>query len=122
MKHIINYIIVNCFIAICILGCGETSPSKSNVLDSSVDKKILWEMGGHLPAQTGMDKNIGTAGLLYGTLDNKYIVVGGGANFPYESVLNGGLKKSYSDIYMLEDKNGSLEVRRHILFRRFYQS
>lgn len=39
MKHIINYIIVNCFIAICILGCGETSPSKSNVLDSSVDKK-----------------------------------------------------------------------------------
>ena len=54
MKHIINYIIVNCFIAICILGCGETSPSKSNVLDSSVDKKILWEMGGHLPAQTGM--------------------------------------------------------------------
>ena len=42
MKHIINYIIANCFIAICILGCGETSPSKSNVLDSSVDKKILY--------------------------------------------------------------------------------
>ena len=67
-----------------------------------------------MPAQTGMDKNIGTAGLLYGSLANKYIVVGGGANFPEESVLNGGDKKTYSDVYMLEDKNGVLEVIEHI--------
>ena len=109
MKHLLLTVII-----VCIIGCGETASNNANVLDSKVDKKILWEMGGHLPAQTGMDKNIGTAGLLYGTLDNKYIVVGGGANFPYESVLNGGIKKSYSDIYMLEDKNGSLEVIEHI--------
>ena len=90
------------------------SSSNSNVLDSKVDKKIVWEMGGHLPAQTGMEKNIGTAGVLYGSLGGKYIVVGGGANFPEESVLNGGAKKTYSDIYMLEDKNGVLEVVEHI--------
>ncbi|MEI0446574.1 cyclically-permuted mutarotase family protein [Brachyspira intermedia] len=90
------------------------SLSNSNVLDSKVDKKIVWEMGGHLPAQTGMEKNIGTAGVLYGSLGGKYIVVGGGANFPEESVLNGGAKKTYSDIYMLEDKNGVLEVVEHI--------
>lgn len=114
MKHLLNSIIIIGFIFVCIIGCEATSSSATNVLDSEVDKKILWEMGGHLPAQTGMDKNIGTAGLLYGILEGKYIVVGGGANFPYESVLYGGLKKSYSDIYMLEDKNGSLEVVEHI--------
>lgn len=114
MKHLLNSIIIIGFIFVCIIGCEATSSSATNVLDSEVDKKVLWEMGGHLPAQTGMDKNIGTAGLLYGILEGKYIVVGGGANFPYESVLYGGLKKSYSDIYMLEDKNGSLEVVEHI--------
>lgn len=93
---------------------SNNTSSNANVLDSKTDKKIVWEMGGRLPAQTGMDKNIGTAGLLYGSLENKYIVVGGGANFPEESVLNGGAKKSYSDIYMLEDKNGVLEVVEHI--------
>ena len=99
------------------LSCSSNtaaSSSNSNVLDSKVDKKIVWEMGGHLPAQTGMEKNIGTAGVLYGSLGDKYIVVGGGANFPEESVLNGGAKKTYSDIYMLEDKNGVLEVVEHI--------
>ena len=99
-----------------IIGCSNTvsTSNAANVLDSKVDKKIVWEMGGHLPAQTGMEKNIGTAGLLYGSLQDKYIVVGGGANFPEESVLNGGAKKTYSDIYMLEDKNGVLEVIEHI--------
>ncbi|WP_300368631.1 cyclically-permuted mutarotase family protein [Brachyspira sp.] len=99
------------------ISCSNASSSGTlsvNVLDSKVEKKIVWEMGGHLPAQTGMEKNIGTAGLLYGSLQDKYIVVGGGANFPEESVLNGGAKKTYSDVYMLEDKNGVLEVVEHI--------
>mgnify|MGYP004662609573 FL=1 len=112
MKHIFNLIIIS-FVFGCIIAC-ENNSSNSNVLDSKVDKKILWEMGGHLPAQTGMDKNIGTAGLLHGVLEGKYIVVGGGANFPYEPVLYNGARKTYSDIYLLEDKNGSLEVIEHI--------
>ena len=102
------------FAAVSCSGGNTASSNNANVLDSKVDKKIVWEMGGHLPAQTGMEKNIGTAGVLYGSLGGKYIVVGGGANFPEESVLNGGAKKTYSDIYMLEDKNGVLEVVEHI--------
>ena len=102
------------FAAVSCSGGNTASSNNANVLDSKVDKKIVWEMGGHLPAQTGMEKNIGTAGVLYGSLGSKYIVVGGGANFPEESVLNGGAKKTYSDIYMLEDKNGVLEVVEHI--------
>ena len=112
MKHIFNLIIIS-FVFGCIIAC-ENNSSNANVLDGKVDKKILWEMGGHLPAQTGMDRNIGTAGLLHGVLEGKYIVVGGGANFPYDSVLNNGARKTYSDIYLLEDKNGSLEVIEHI--------
>ena len=110
-----NKVFIILLSAIFIISCSDDTLSNSpNVLDSKVDKKILWEVGGRLPAQTGMDKNIGTAGLLYGSLANKYIVVGGGANFPEESVLNGGDKKTYSDVYMLEDKNGVLEVIEHI--------
>lgn len=99
-----------------IISCSgtNTANNNTNILDSKTDKKIVWEVGGHLPAQTGMDKNIGTAGVLYGSLADKYIVVGGGANFPEESVLNGGAKRTYSDIYMLEDKNGVLEAVEHI--------
>ncbi|WP_295155725.1 cyclically-permuted mutarotase family protein [uncultured Brachyspira sp.] len=98
---------------IVVIGCSYEE--KNNILsDSKMDKKIVWEVGGHLPAQTGMEKNIGVSGLLYGSLQDKYIVAGGGGNFPYESTLNGGAKKLYSDIYMLEDNNGALQVIEHI--------
>lgn len=105
--------LLNIILSLFVLSCSYNI-SDTDLLDSKTDKKIVWEVGGHLPAQTGMEKNIGTAGLLYGSLAGKYIVVGGGANFPEESVLNGGVKKTYSDIYMLEDKNGVLEVVEHI--------
>ena len=75
--------------------------------------KINWKSAGFLPAQTGFERNIGTAGVLYGSLENKYIVVGGGANFPYENGVLGGKRETYSDIYLLEDKNGKLEVVEH---------
>ena len=72
-----NKVFIILLSAIFIISCSDdTLSNSSNVLDSKVDKKILWEVGGRLPAQTGMDKNIGTAGLLYGSLANKYIVVG----------------------------------------------
>ncbi|WP_028329937.1 cyclically-permuted mutarotase family protein [Brachyspira alvinipulli] len=113
----VRLILFTAFFIVFICGCSNSvsnSNNAVNVLDSKVNKKIVWEVGGHLPAQTGMDKNIGTAGLLYGSLGGKYIVVGGGANFPNDPVINGGVKKTYSDIYMLEDKNGVLEVVEHI--------
>lgn len=74
--------------------------------------KITWEHAGDLEPQKGFDKNIGVAGLLSGTIGN-YIVVGGGANFPYESTLNGGQKKTYNDLYLLENNNGKLNVKEH---------
>lgn len=77
-------------------------------------KKILWENSGELPAQKGYEKNIGTAGLLYGKFKD-YIIVGGGANFPEKSVLDGGAKKTYPDVYLLKkDIDNNFKVIEHI--------
>lgn len=95
--------------ALVLGGCTSTE-----VKTPGIERKITWEHAGNLPAQKGFEKNIGTAGVLSGVLEGKYVVVGGGANFPYDTVLNGGTKKLYSDVYLLEEKGGKLEVREHI--------
>ncbi|MCI6151802.1 cyclically-permuted mutarotase family protein [Fusobacterium perfoetens] len=86
----------------------------TNVKAPNVEKKITWEHAGNLPAQKGFEKNIGVAGVLSGTLENKYVVVGGGANFPFEPVAVGGAKKTYSDIYLLEADGSKLNTVDHI--------
>ncbi|NME35472.1 MULTISPECIES: cyclically-permuted mutarotase family protein [Fusobacterium] len=86
----------------------------TNVKAPNVEKKITWEHAGNLPAQKGFEKNIGVAGVLSGTLENKYVVVGGGANFPFEPVAVGGAKKTYSDIYLLETDGSKLNTVDHI--------
>lgn len=88
--------------------------STINTKNDNQSIKIAWEHAGNLPAQKGFEKNFGTAGMLYGVLDNKYIIVGGGGNFPFEPVEKGGIKKLYSDVYLLEEKNNKLEVVEHI--------
>lgn len=95
--------------ALVLGGCTSTG-----VKTSGLERKVTWEHAGDLPAQKGFEKNIGTAGVLSGVLNEKYVVVGGGANFPYDSVLNGGAKKLYSDVYLLQENNGKLEVKEHI--------
>lgn len=87
---------------------GKASASESV---KSVER-ITWEHAGELEAQKGFDKNIGTAGVLSGSYKD-YVIVGGGANFPYETVLNGGAKKHYSDIYVLKKGNNKLTMVEH---------
>lgn len=106
MKKILFAAIVSSLI---LAGCSST-----NVVErKNVDRKITWEVGGHLPAQKGYEKNIGTAGVLYGSLEGKYIVVGGGANFPIKPVAQGGPKFLYSDVYVLTENNGEVTVVEH---------
>ena len=50
-----------------LAGCSST-----NIINNpKSDKKITWEVGGHLPAQKGYEKNIGAAGVLYGSLEGE---------------------------------------------------
>lgn len=90
--------------ALALSGC-----SSQNVRNVS-QKKVTWEHAGNLPAQKGFEKNHGVAGVLSGTLEGKYVVVGGGANFPYKPVAVGGAKQLYSDIYLLKETGNKLEV------------
>ncbi|WP_028392507.1 cyclically-permuted mutarotase family protein [Bacillus cihuensis] len=87
---------------------NEANASKNT---KSVER-ITWEHAGELEAQKGFEKNIGTAGVLSGSYQN-YLIVGGGANFPYETVLNGGAKKHYSDIYVLKKDKNKLTMVEH---------
>ncbi|WP_300329276.1 cyclically-permuted mutarotase family protein [Fusobacterium sp.] len=86
----------------------------TNVKAPNVEKKITWEHAGNLPAQKGFEINKGVAGVLCGVLEDKYVVVGGGANFPFEPTAVGGAKKTYSDIYLLEANGSKLTTVDHI--------
>ena len=100
-------------IALVFAGQNGTNISASNTSGKAKSiKKITWEHSGELEAQKGFDKNIGTAGVLSGSYKD-YVIVGGGANFPYESVLNGGVKKHYSDIYVLKKEKDKLSMVQH---------
>lgn len=81
----------------------------TSVMATEVEK-ITWETAMRLPAQKGYKENIGTAGLLYGVLNGKYIVAAGGANFPIKPVVEGGPKVTYSDIYLLKEEDGKLQL------------
>ncbi|WP_300356615.1 cyclically-permuted mutarotase family protein [Fusobacterium sp.] len=106
MKKMVFVAIVS---ALILGGCSSTG-----VKNPGVERKITWEHAGNLPAQKGFEKNIGVAGVLSGVLNDKYVLVGGGANFPYEPVAKGGAKQSYSDVYLLQEKDGKLEVMEQI--------
>lgn len=121
------------FLPVTLLGCGSNDTIQKDIdkqlvsenaikngetddVDEAYDKKIdyiEWRVAGYLEPQKGQDKNIGTAGLLQGKT-NDYIVVGGGANFPEESVLEGGPKKHYPDVYVLKEEEGLLKQVNHI--------
>ena len=76
---------------------------------SLAEHRISWEAVGELPAQKSYEKNIGTAGLLQGMIDD-YVVVGGGANFPIKPLTEGGAKVTHKDIYLLKENKKGLEV------------
>lgn len=78
--------------------------SANDVRKPEAERKIAWQYAGTLPAQKGYEKNIGTAGVLCGVLEGRYIVTGGGANFPHKSVLEGGAKQMYSDLWVIDTK------------------
>jgi len=107
MKKILSLLITS---SIIVGGIASNSLPASAAVKNV--EKITWQHAGDLEAQKGFDKNIGVAGVLSGRIGN-YVVVGGGANFPNGTVLDGGKKKTYPDLYLLENNNGKLKVKEH---------
>jgi len=95
-----------------VLGVGMANKKVEASKGGESVERITWEYAGELEAQKGFDKNIGTAGVLAGSYKD-YLIVGGGANFPYDTVLNGGAKKHYSDVYVYKKDNNKLTLVEH---------
>ena len=66
--------------------------------------KLQWNKIGVIAPQEGYEKNIGTAGLLKGVIDNK-LIFGGGANFHGGLPVDGGTKVTHKDIFLYEIKD-----------------
>ncbi|MBU0278218.1 cyclically-permuted mutarotase family protein [Gemella sp. zg-1178] len=64
---------------------------------------------GELPAPQGYEKNIGVANMLCGIIDNK-IILGGGENFPYKSVLDGGDRVIHKFLYLIRPIENSFHI------------
>lgn len=60
-----------------------------------------WETVGKLPVPQGFEESIGVAAA-YAEFIGDYLVVAGGANFPYELLVDGGKKEFYNDIFVFE--------------------
>lgn len=87
------------------MGCSSTN-SVANLND------ITWKYSRDLPTPKNFKEQIGVAGPLAGNI-GEYIVVAGGANFPYESVLKGGAKVVYPDLFLMKETKDGLKLVKH---------
>lgn len=62
---------------------------------------IEWQKAGLLPVPKGFDKSIGVSGAMAGFI-GEYLVIVGGANFPYKPLTEGGGKEFYNDIFVMK--------------------
>lgn len=108
MKKYFFYLTLILFL---MTGCTFISSRNEKTSENS-NLKITWEYLRDLPRPEGFDKQIGVAGPITGNIGN-YILVGGGANFPYKSVLEGGKKEIYSDIFLFEKISDTLKLVKH---------
>ena len=89
-----------------VTGCsGTTTKSNGN-------SDITWKYIKDLPVPKGYEVQRGVAGPLAGNI-GEYVVVAGGANFPHKSVLEGGAKVVYPDLYLMKKVKNGLELIKH---------
>lgn len=93
----------------------------TNLLAAQNLKKIMWEYAGNIPAQNGYEKNVGVAAGLSGNI-GKYIVFGGGGNFPIKPLSQGGTKVLHKDLYLLAENGSELKVVDQITLDRRLES
>lgn len=89
-----------------LTGCSGASIKTSGNTD------IAWRYIKDLPVPKGYEVQKGVAGPLAGNIGD-YVVVAGGANFPHKSVLEGGPKVVYSDLYLMKKVKNGLELVKH---------
>ena len=71
--------------------------------------ELKWTNIATVAAQKGYEKNIGTAGLVKGVIENK-LIFGGGANFPGGLPVDGGVKVNHKDVYLYEETSDGVTL------------
>lgn len=74
-----------------------------------MDKTIKWAKVKHLSAPAGFTENIGVSNMLCGILDNK-LILGGGANFPYEHPLKNGERVEHRSLYLIRPVENTFHI------------
>ena len=77
--------------------------------DEKFKNNFLWEEIASIPPASGEDFQHGLASPFAG-FSNGAIIVAGGCNFPDAPVYEGGIKKYYQDIFVLDEKNKEWEI------------
>ena len=77
--------------------------------DEKFKNNFLWEEIASIPPASGEDIQHGLASPFAG-FSNGAIIVAGGCNFPNAPVYEGGIKKYYQDIFVLDEKNKEWEI------------
>ena len=99
--------VLGLFVILLSFSCTEKVETGSEDATSSIDKNTMnimiegWKEAGMLPIPEGFEKSIGVAGAFSAFIGDK-LIVAGGSNFPYKSVLEGGAKEFYSDIFVFD--------------------
>lgn len=101
-KIVLNLSLVTLFLT----GCSATESKFGK------NEDISWRYIKDLPTPKGFEKQHGVAGPLAGNI-GEYVIVAGGANFPYKSVLEGGQKVVYSDLYLMKQTKNGLDLVKH---------
>ena len=83
-----------------------------NTVKTGGKQDVAWRYIKDLPVPKGYEVQKGVAGPLAGSIGD-YVVVAGGANFPHKSVLEGGPKVVYSDLYLMKKVENGLELVKH---------
>lgn len=100
MKKILS--IFGLFAILLSFSCSEKENTTSSVDGDSLNIMIEgWKEAGMLPTPEGFEKSIGVAGTFSAFIGDK-LIVAGGSNFPHKSVLDGGPKEFYSDIFVFD--------------------
>ncbi len=80
----------------------------SGFSQSDFKNQFIWDEIAELPPASGMENQIGVASPFAGST-GEVVIVAGGCNFPNKPVHEGGKKKYYDDVFILNKNNESQE-------------
>jgi len=103
LKEIKNY-----FLLLMILSLSAGNFTQGHSSEDNFRNELIWNEIGAIPSVNEDGAQLGIASPFAG-YHNEVVIIAGGCNFPGKPVYDGGIKKYYDHIYIL-DENGNISV------------